>query len=116
MRFLVDENLPIDVVEALQAAGHHVDYVAGTHLKGASDQDIWRHAAEHQLVLVTRDLDFPLRETPTPPGLVLIRAPESFRRQQLGTLMSEFVTSADFDRIEGRITVVLPGRSRSRNL
>jgi predicted nuclease of predicted toxin-antitoxin system len=37
MRFLVDENLPKDVAEALERAGADVVYVAGSDLAGRPD-------------------------------------------------------------------------------
>jgi len=116
MRFLVDENLPVDVQEVLLADGHDVLYVRQSDHRGATDRDLWQLAASEERVLVTRDLDFPLPDNPRPPALVLLRVPDSFTRKQIRAIMGQFVASSAFQEIDGRITVVSPGRVRTRKL
>lgn len=116
MRFLVDENLPIDVVELLQDAGHDVSYVRESEHRGASDKEIWRLAVQERRVILTRDLDFPLMELPPPPGIVLIRVPDTYRRRQIADVVARFIETNAFQQVEGAITVLSPGRVRTRNL
>ena len=116
MRFLVDENLPVDVPELLQGEGHDVLYLARSPQRGATDEEVWSLGASEQRIIVTRDLDFPLPDRPQPPGLVLLRVPDNFTREQIAGVMAEFVASTAFQQIGGTITVVSPGRVRARRL
>ncbi len=90
MRFLVDENLPVDVVQVLEAEGHDVLYVAKSNLVSESDDVLNRIAIESDRVIVTKDLDFPLQNTPEPPGLVILRVPKRFGRPHIRALMTTF--------------------------
>ena len=91
--FLVDECLPAEVTLA----------------------EVWALAAAENRVLVTRDLDFPLRDVlPRPAGLVLLRAPENSTAHQLGALVAALVDTILPAGLVGNITVVSPGRYRQR--
>ena len=116
MRFLVDENLPTNIEDLLNALGHEALHVSGSDLHGAADRTLWQFAANEGLVLVTRDLDFPLPDTPRPLGLILIRVPDTFTRSQIGDVMAAFAEEEPFEQTAGRITVVSPSRVRSRPL
>jgi predicted nuclease of predicted toxin-antitoxin system len=116
MLFLVDENLSEDVADVLDRAGHDVLHVAETRLRGASDRDIWRFAAEEQRILVTRDLDFPLPDHPAPPSVILLRLPRSYRRKQIGEAVQQLVASGALEGAAGAITVFSPGRLRQRSI
>ena len=84
--------------------------------RGAPDSEIWRLAAREERVVVTRDLDFPLREVPRPPGVLLIRAPDTFTRPQIAALLSNFIETDALGKVAGTVTVVSPGRVRARTL
>ena len=114
LRFLVDENLPVDVVQVLEVDGHDVVYVAKSALVSSPDDILNAFAIESQRIIVTKDLDFPLQNTPEPPGLVILRVPKRFGRPHIRALMTEFVASDEFKDVEGRVTVVAPGRIRNR--
>lgn len=116
MRFLVDENLPFEVVAVLEREGHDVLYLPATPERGATDRRVWQIAAEQERVVVTRDLDFPLPEKPAPPGLILLRVPDTFKKDAIVAVLSEFVSTEAFAAVAGSITVVSPGRARSRRL
>lgn len=58
MKLLFDENLSRRLVPALASSypeSQHVDQVG---LSGRPDQDIWRYAAHHGFVIVSKDDDF----------------------------------------------------------
>ena len=116
MRFLVDENLPADVADILRRDGHDVLHVSQSNHRGASDQELWKLAADEGRIVVTRDLDFPLPKDPRPPGLILFRIPDTFRRSQIRDIVTEFANSDAFGQVEGAISVVSPGRVRSRTI
>jgi predicted nuclease of predicted toxin-antitoxin system len=116
MRFLVDENLPVDVAQLLQHEGHAVLYLAQSGYRGSTDAEAWSLAAREERIVITRDLDFPMPDLPRPPGLVLLRVPDAFTRMQIARVMSEFIASAAFQQVVGTITVVSPGRVRVRSI
>lgn len=116
MRFLVDENLPIDVPELLERLGHDVVYLPQSGHRGTSDEQVWRLAASEGRIVVTRDLDFPLPDQPAPVGVILLRVPDTFTRRQIADVMAGFTASPTFDEVEGNVTVVSPGRVRARKL
>ena len=116
MRFLIDENLPVDVPTLLEDKGHDVLYLPLTGHRGASDEEVWQLAAREERIIMTRDLDFPMPELPRPPAVILVRVPDTFTREQIAEVMSEFIASDAFKQVMGTITVLSPGRVRVRNL
>ncbi len=55
MRFLVDENVPRQIGQFLQAEGHDVLIVRDSGLVGAPDAEIWDCAVREQRIIVTQD-------------------------------------------------------------
>lgn len=58
MRLELDENLPQEVVEALEAAGHDAETVVGEGLGGADDPTVLGAAERESRALLTLDVDF----------------------------------------------------------
>ena len=58
MRILLDENVPIDVLPVLQAAGHDAQSTNFIGLKGFHNGDLLERAREQFDLLLTRDKDF----------------------------------------------------------
>ncbi|MCG3148182.1 MAG: hypothetical protein PCFJNLEI_01625 [Verrucomicrobiae bacterium] len=58
MKFLVDNQLPVALAKRLVTLGHEAQHVLDLGLDKASDTEIWKHAATHSLVLITKDEDF----------------------------------------------------------
>jgi predicted nuclease of predicted toxin-antitoxin system len=73
-RFLIDEDLPKAVAQALSAAGHDARGVRDGGLQGSPDAEIHAFATGNGLVLVTADLGLadPFRYPPEH-GTVLVR-------------------------------------------
>ena len=94
MRFLVDENLPIDVAELLRREGHDVLYLPHTGNRGAVDKEVWGIATREDRIIITRDLDFPLPDLPRPPGVILLRVPDAFTRHQITEVVAQFAVIA----------------------
>ena len=103
MRFLVDENLPIEVADILRRGDHDVLHVSQSGHRGASDQQLWRLAADEGRIIVTRDLDFPLPGTQRPPGLILVRVPNTSTGTLIEDIVTDFVDSEAFDEVEEAI-------------
>jgi predicted nuclease of predicted toxin-antitoxin system len=79
MRFLASENIPLDAVEALRQAGHHVGWVR-TDAPGSTDRQVIALAVAEGRVLLTLDKDFAelafRARLPAPCGIVLFRIPQ----------------------------------------
>lgn len=53
MRFLVDENIPVEIVEYLRSLGHDVLDIAVSEHRGATDTNLWQIATAENRVIVT---------------------------------------------------------------
>ncbi len=76
MRFKVDENLPIEVAEALRQAGHDAATVLEERYGGSADARLATLCQREGRVLVTLDMDFAdIRNYPPAefPGLIVLR-------------------------------------------
>jgi predicted nuclease of predicted toxin-antitoxin system len=58
MQFKIDENLPAELAELLQSAGHNAKTVYEQQLMGTKDSVLLNHCKVENRVLVTLDLDF----------------------------------------------------------
>ncbi|RLI08496.1 hypothetical protein DRO24_01165 [Candidatus Bathyarchaeota archaeon] len=58
LRFLVDENLPLSLVEFLRSRGFKAVRVSEVGLKGAEDSTIAEYALNNDYIIVTLDKDF----------------------------------------------------------
>ncbi|MBI3609766.1 MAG: DUF5615 family PIN-like protein [Nitrospirae bacterium] len=115
MHFLVDENLPFSLIGLLRDAGHDTFDVAASTLRSSPDELLWMLAARERRILITKDLDFPFPQIrPYPSGLILIRVPDTFTGEQITRLFSKVLKTTKPKDFEGRITVVVPGRTRVR--
>jgi predicted nuclease of predicted toxin-antitoxin system len=57
MKFLIDENIGLDVVRFLQEEGYNVA-LANEHEFGLADPEILRRALAEKRIIITHDLDF----------------------------------------------------------
>jgi predicted nuclease of predicted toxin-antitoxin system len=57
MRLLADENIPLDTVRALRAAGHDV-FSAAESASGAPDEELLLRANDEERLVITFDRDF----------------------------------------------------------
>ena len=113
--FLVDECLPSEVTQALREFALDVTDLFERGARGLGDEEVWALAAAEGRILVTRDLDFPLRvHGPRPAGLVLVRAPDDATAPMLGALVRSLLMAVRPATTVGTITVVSPGRYRQR--
>lgn len=89
MRFKVDENLPVQCVDLLRAAGHDALSVPDQGLAGAPDPQVAHACKDEQRVLVSLDLDFADIRTYPPSesgGIIVFR----LRSQDAATLCQVF--------------------------
>jgi predicted nuclease of predicted toxin-antitoxin system len=116
MRFLANENVPLDAVSALRETGHDIVWVR-TDAPGSSDEDILARAVSEERVLVTFDKDFGElafhSHLPSKCGIMLFRVPESSSAH-----IARIVTAAVESRSDwtGHFSVVEEYRIRMRPL
>ena len=74
MKFLLDEDVPIELAHCLRAKGHAVESVWETLGARTPDDDIWRHAVHMGAILITCNRDDFLELAGTDPqtGLVIL--------------------------------------------
>ena len=117
MRWLVDECLDAALVRHLRELGHDVVYMAET-APAASDADVTARAQRESRLLLTEDKDFGdlvIRRRAPAPGIVVLRidpAQHALKRRRLDAAMARFGEEG----LQGRCTIVEPGRFRSRPL
>jgi predicted nuclease of predicted toxin-antitoxin system len=58
VKLLFDQNLSHRLVEALKEDYPGSQHVRDVGLKEASDEAVWQYAAQHGLIIVTKDADF----------------------------------------------------------
>ena len=58
MKFIVDAQLPPALARCLVRLGHESEHVLNVGLLGADDRSIQQYAAEHNIVVITKDEDF----------------------------------------------------------
>ena len=116
MRFKLDENLPVEILEDLRAAGHEADSVYDEGLEGTADPDLLRKIREEDRVLLTLDKgigDLRAYRPEEYPGIVLFRPPSSGRRATLGFLQQHLPQVLSMDP-RGRLVVVTGTNIRAR--
>ena len=72
MKFLIDQNLPVRLIQVIAEFGHPVEHIKLMGLAQADDLEIWNLAASLQAVVVSKDKDFLVlaRRTSGNPGVV----------------------------------------------
>jgi predicted nuclease of predicted toxin-antitoxin system len=117
MRWLVDEGLPKALVDWLQQRGDEVLDVAASALRSKDDTVLWKTAGQEGRVVMSRDLGFMLPEvSPPPTGVVLVRAPNTFKANALLRLVQEGLNEVPETTLYGNVTIIEPGRLRQRRL
>jgi len=116
LRWLADECVYAQVVQALRTAGHDVIFALET-LRQTKDVDLAKEARADRRILLTEDKDFgqiAIQLSETSPGVVLLRiAPE--RRNLKWPRLSEAIERYG-ENLHRRFTVVDEDRIRSHLL
>lgn len=95
MKFKLDENIPVRLVNILTELGHNVETVPQEGLTGQPDDQVWRAAQTEGRFLITQDLDFSNINQFTPGthhGLLLVRLRTPGRRALTRKLHHLFAT------------------------
>ena len=116
MRFLVNENVPLDAVSALRETGHDVVWVR-TDAPGSGDEVVLSRAVAEERVLITFDKDFGElafhSRLPAKCGIILFRIPEKSSSYMANIVITAIESRTDW---AGHFTVVEEFRIRMRPL
>jgi len=123
LRFLANENMPGDAVEAMRAMGRDVAWVR-TDAPGSLDEAVLARAQSEDRVLLTFDKDFGelafRSRLPVSSGIILFRIGTSGSPQAVAIILAALASRSDWagnfsvveaDRI--RMTPLPPAESRS---
>jgi predicted nuclease of predicted toxin-antitoxin system len=116
VKFKIDENLPVELVDLLHLAGHEASSVVAQQIHGKPDPVIMEVCIREAYILVTLDLGFAnIRAYPPglTPGILVLRP----GRQDKGRLLRMFERSLpviDLEPVEGRLWIIEEARVRIR--
>ncbi len=116
LKFKIDENLPVEAVDALVSAGHDALTVMDQGLEGEMDWKIASVSQQEQRVILTLDLDFGDIRTYPPQdyaGIIVLRLRRQDRYQVLDTL-TRVVQLAESEALNGKLWIVEENRVRIR--
>jgi len=116
MKFKTDENLPVEVAEAMRAAGHDAVSVLEQNLGGWADPGVAEICRSEGRVLVSLDADFAdVRAYPPQdyPGILVIR----LKRQDKDSILAvvpRILRMLQLETIEHHLWIVTGERVRIR--
>ena len=116
LRLKTDENLPLDVLPLLRAAGHDVQSVYDEQLAGADDPALFAAVQRERRVLVTLDKGFGDLRT-YPPGThagILVLRPAVADVEHLLRLARRLLGVLDSEAIAGQLWIVDEDKIRIR--
>jgi predicted nuclease of predicted toxin-antitoxin system len=111
--FLIDQNLTVDLVQALSDEGYAATHTSRVGLDTATDQEVFRFACQHGLVIITHDHDFVSNRTqfgPPHPGIVLIELPQRWSIEDLVRRIVMALRGLRGQSIEDRLVIIEPSQ------
>lgn len=117
MKYKLDENLPYQLAEDLEAVGHDVDTARDEGLEGHPDNEVLVSSAADDRMLVTMDIGVgDVRKIPAGhPGVVVIRV-EFPSRRHIDDMVLHVLSHPDVDSWKHCIVTVGTNRIRVRKL
>lgn len=116
MRFKIDENLPVDIAEILQQAGHEADTVHSEGITGTDDLNISRICQREQRILITLDMGFSDISTFPPSefeGIIVLRLIHQDKLYVL-KIIHRLLSTLDDGGLKGKLWIVDEKRIRIR--
>ena len=116
MRFKIDENLPVEVVEQLTTSGHDAVSVVDQGLGGADDPDVAKICSSEDRCLITLDIDFSDIRTYPPgshPGIIVFRLARQDKQLNLA-VTSRLLVALESRTPDGVLWIVDEQRIRVR--
>ncbi len=118
MKFVLDENLSLSLIEVLRELGFEAEHVINVGLRGCSDKKISAYAKKQQAVLITKDLEFAnimIYPKNAHYGLIVLRLPNYFTISRMKESLKEFLTKSKPEICIGTIIILEVGRFRMRS-
>jgi predicted nuclease of predicted toxin-antitoxin system len=117
MQFKIDENLPVECVQRLQAAGYAAETVAAEGLAGQPDAVVFAFCQHEQRVLVTLDRGFgDIRRYPIGSHAgIIVQRPVRQDRAMCLALVEQLLPLLREQELAGCIWIVEWGRVRVRS-
>jgi len=119
MRFFLDQNIPLSVVEMIRQLGFEAEHAKDAGLKSAPDKKITEYAKKRNAILITKDLDFgSLISYPkgSHHGLIVLRLPDHFTGEQITKTLKRFLTKTDSGKLVGSLIILEIEKYRIRKL
>ncbi|MBI2452047.1 DUF5615 family PIN-like protein [Candidatus Pacearchaeota archaeon] len=119
MRFLLDENIPLSILNLLKNLGHSVKHIKNIFLYSKSDKEISEYAKNKKAILITRDLEFGstiLYPKNSHYGVIVLRLPYYFNAEQISKSLKEFISSVDNKDMTGNLVILELNRYRIKKL
>lgn len=117
-RFLVDENLPARLVDALHAEGYAAEHAYDVGLRTRPDSDVFAYARTAGATLITQDHDLE-RDTgqfPSPhPGVILIELPQGWPRDHKVERILAALRSLVGASLENTLIIIEPSQALVRH-
>ncbi|MBI5066304.1 DUF5615 family PIN-like protein [Candidatus Woesearchaeota archaeon] len=117
MKFFLDENISISVVNFIKILGFEVEHARTAGLSGATDKEISEYAKKNKAILVTKDLEFGnilIYPEKSHHGLLILRLPNYYKTAQLVKILVNFLENIKPKILESAITILEVGRYRIR--
>ena len=108
MQFKIDENLPVEVADALRDAGHDALTIHGEQMVGDPDPQIAAVCQSEQRALLTLDLDFSdIRAYPPSDyhGIIVFR-PRTQAKPPVLNLVSRRIPLLESERLTGNLWIL----------
>ncbi|MCI0554483.1 MAG: DUF5615 family PIN-like protein [Anaerolineae bacterium] len=117
MRFKIDENLPVEVSDSLQQAGHNAETVHSEQLAGINDQHLSEVCQKEGRALITLDVGFADIRTYPPEdfhGLIVIRSKRQDKPYILD-IIQKIIPTLETEELTGKLWIVEEKRIRVRS-
>ena len=117
MNFKIDENLPIEITNALISSGHDAITVVAQKLGGKSDSTVSSVCQQEHRILVTIDTDFAdIRVYPPKeyPGIIVLRLRQQDKNYVLAVI-KQLLPMFEIEPIEHHLWIVEENRLRIRD-
>jgi predicted nuclease of predicted toxin-antitoxin system len=118
LHFVLDEDTPIALAEALRQRGDDAVHARHVGLLGKPGEAVLAFARQEQRILITRDLGFGDTRVHPPgtyPGIVLLRVPTTYVTRQIVDLVLRFLGQVEESALRERLVVLRPTGYRIRS-
>lgn len=116
MKFIVDENISLAVVNLLKSLTQELIYVADKDYVGMSDTKVFELAVRENAWLITRDYHFthPIRfPSDKLQGIIYIR-PGNLSSEQEAGLVQNFLKTSNLESLQGHLITLRRDQTRIR--